>query len=208
MTSEFDDWLERFVDSAGPGVSVGIELKGRRVFEATRGLANVEWRTLVDRDTIFRIASLTKQFTAAAVVRLAEEGKLGLDEPIERHLPGFGTVGKTVTVRQLLTHMSGIGDYTEDADFMTNHVRNDHSTAELVEIIRKLPSDFEPGARCLYKTRAMCCWPPSSRLARASRTPTTCEQSSLSPSAWPTRAISTIARSCQSGRAAMRAGRR
>ncbi len=150
MTSEFGDWLGRLVDPAGPGASVGIELKGRRVFEATRGLANLEWIAAVDHDTVFRIASLTKQFTAAAIVRLAEHGKLALDDPIARYLPGYGPAGETITVRHLLNHTSGIGDYTTDPAFVTHRVRSDHSTAELVEIIRALPHDFEPGERCLY----------------------------------------------------------
>jgi D-alanyl-D-alanine carboxypeptidase len=150
MTSEFGDWLARFVDPFGPGATVGVELKGERVFEATRGLADIEWGIPVDGGTVFRIASLTKQFTAAAIVRLAEDGKLGLDDPIQRHLPSFGAAGLTVTARHLLNHMSGIGDYTMDPGFMTRRVRGEHSTAELVEIIRKLPPDFEPGARCVY----------------------------------------------------------
>lgn len=150
MTTTFDCWLDRFVDPEGPGASVSIELKGQRIFEAQRGLANIECWTPVDSETVFRIASLTKQFTAAAIIRLAELGKLALDEPIARHLPSFGAAGEIVTARQLLNHMSGVGDYTMDPEFMTREVRNDHSTAELVEIIRKLPADFEPGARCLY----------------------------------------------------------
>ncbi|HEY9218701.1 MAG TPA: serine hydrolase domain-containing protein [Phenylobacterium sp.] len=149
-TPEFEHWVDLFADPASPGVSVGVELRGRRIFEATRGLANLEWREPVNSQSVFRIASLTKQFTAAAIVHLSENGRLGLDDAIARHLPQFGPAGAKITLRHLLNHTSGIGDYTSDPGFMARQVRNEHSTAELIEIISGLPSDFEPGARCLY----------------------------------------------------------
>lgn len=148
MSEIFDRWFDLFVEADGPGAAVGVELRGER-YEACRGLANLEWRAPVDADTVFRIASLTKSFTAAAIVRLAEDGKLGLDDPIDRHLPNFSAAGGII-LRHLLNHMSGVGDYTMDPDFMGRRVRNDHSTAELVAIIAALPRDFAPGERCVY----------------------------------------------------------
>jgi CubicO group peptidase (beta-lactamase class C family) len=77
------------------------------------GLANLEERTPVTPATQFRLASVTKQFTAAAILLLAEDGRLGLDEPVRKWLPSLPEAARDVTIRHLLTHTSGLIDYEE-----------------------------------------------------------------------------------------------
>ncbi len=96
-----------------PGLSVAV-LRGDTVLLARGyGFANVEHRVPASDSTIYQSGSVGKQFTAAAVVMLSQDGRLGLDDPIVRHLPEGGRTWQGVTVRHLLAHTSGIPDYTD-----------------------------------------------------------------------------------------------
>src|SRR6187549_227079 len=93
------------------GLSVAVARGDRLIVDRGYGIADLEWNAPVDAGTSFRIGSLTKNFTAAAILKLAEQGKLGLDDPLSRTVPEFDTGGRTVTIRQLLNHTSGIPEY-------------------------------------------------------------------------------------------------
>jgi CubicO group peptidase (beta-lactamase class C family) len=95
-----------------PGISVAVWREGRTDLTKGYGLANVELDVPADPSTVYRIGSITKQFTAAAIMRLVEAGKLSLDDPIEKHLADFPTAGRRITIRHLLAHTSGIKSYT------------------------------------------------------------------------------------------------
>ncbi|HEY1750737.1 MAG TPA: serine hydrolase domain-containing protein [Caulobacteraceae bacterium] len=147
---DLDAWMERFTSPGRPGAAVGVRQGGAVIHEAGYGLANLEWDIPIGTDTVFRLGSITKQFTAAAVVKLAEAGKLGLGDPLERWLADCPAPWRGVTVRQLLDHSAGIANYTDDDRFMTEEVRRDHSLAQLIEQFRDLPPDFAPGERYQY----------------------------------------------------------
>jgi CubicO group peptidase (beta-lactamase class C family) len=83
-------------------------------------------------------------------MKLHEQGKIGLDDSIARYLPDFDTEGHTVTIRQLLTHTSGIPNYTAQPDFMTRYAPRDLSDEELLATIKGVPFDFEPGTKWRY----------------------------------------------------------
>ena len=104
---------ELFADYSGdlPGAAVMVVDDGERVLVATYGLANVEQGIPVRADTNFRLASLTKQFTAAAVMMLVEEGELSLDDTLPELFEDFPAYGASVTLRHLLQHNSGLIDY-------------------------------------------------------------------------------------------------
>lgn len=108
------DALMRAYDGAVPGAAVLVVQNGEPIVCRGYGLADLEAGARVTPATNFRLASVTKQFTAAAILLLAEDGRLGLDEPARRWLPVLPPAGCAVTVRQLLTHTSGLVDY-EDA---------------------------------------------------------------------------------------------
>jgi CubicO group peptidase (beta-lactamase class C family) len=121
-----------------PGMSVAV-LQGDSVLLARGyGFANLEHRVPATDSTVFAVGSVTKQFTAAAIVLLSQQGRLGLEDPITRYLPEGSAVWSGVTIRHLLTHTSGIPqDTTIDA-------RRDYSESELVRSAAQ-PLEFEPG---------------------------------------------------------------
>ncbi len=129
-----------------PGLSLAI-LRGDRVVLARGyGLANVELRVPASDSTIYQSGSLGKQFTAAAVVRLSEEGRLSLDDKITKWLPEGRGVWDSVTVRHLLTHTSGVAEYTDS----TFDLRKDYTEPQLVRFASSRPLDFRPGERWSY----------------------------------------------------------
>lgn len=90
------------------GLSIGVARKGQVIVAKGYGLADAEFDVPVDKDTMFRIGSVTKQYTAAAIMRLVEQGKISLDDDLSKYLPDFPMQGNAVTIRQLLNHTSGI----------------------------------------------------------------------------------------------------
>jgi CubicO group peptidase (beta-lactamase class C family) len=113
------------------------------------GMADLENAVPAKAETVYRIGSITKQFTAAAIMQLVEEGKIGLDDPMTRFLPDFPTQGHEVTIRHLLTHTSGIKSYT-GLDAWSPKITLDLSDQELVDLFKNEPFDFAPGEQFLY----------------------------------------------------------
>ena len=95
-----------------PGAAVAVIKNGRVVKAEGYGLASVEFNVPATKETVFEIGSVSKQMTAAAIMLLVEEGKINLDEKISKYLPNTPDAWKNVTVRNLLTHTSGIKSYT------------------------------------------------------------------------------------------------
>jgi CubicO group peptidase (beta-lactamase class C family) len=129
-----------------PGLSVAV-LRGDSVLLARGyGFANLEHRVPATDSTVYQSGSVGKQFTSAAIITLAAEGKLGLDDPIRKYLPEGPAAWRKVTIRHLLTHTSGIPDYTDDlVDF-----RRDYTEEQLAKLYARLPLRFPPGATWSY----------------------------------------------------------
>jgi CubicO group peptidase (beta-lactamase class C family) len=140
------DSLDRYVRSELarqriPGLSVAVLQGDSIVMARGYGYANVEHHAPATDSTVFEVGSISKQFTAAAIVLLAEEGRLGLDDAITRYLPEGSAVWPGVTVRHLLTHTSGISDQSLDSiDW-----RKDYTEEELVLLAAAQPLLFDPG---------------------------------------------------------------
>jgi CubicO group peptidase (beta-lactamase class C family) len=145
---EFDDLMARLAPPGGPGAAMAIQRGGEVIHSAGYGLANIEWNMPITPTTVFRIGSITKQFTAAAILRLAEHGRLSIDDPIEAHLPDYPVAGRRITLRHLLTHTSGIKNYTALPNF--NFGGKSLRPAALIGVFKDLPLDFEPGERANY----------------------------------------------------------
>lgn len=107
------DALMRDYDGMQPGAAVLVLRDGEPVFERGYGLAVVEEGVPVTARTNFRLASVSKQFTAAAILLLAEDGKLSLDDPVKRWLPSLPPAADAVTIRHLLSHRGGLIDYED-----------------------------------------------------------------------------------------------
>lgn len=129
-----------------PGLSIAV-LRGDSLLLARGyGEANVEHHVPAADSTVYQSGSVGKQFTAALVVRLVQEGRLGLDDPIARWLPEGPPEWRRITLRHLLTHTSGIPDYADS----TLDYRKDYTEDELIALAAGLPPAFEPGARWSY----------------------------------------------------------
>ncbi len=131
-----------------PGALIGVASRGRLVHTQSYGLANVELRVPVSDSTVFEIGSISKQFVAAAVMLLVEDGRLGLDDPIHDFLPDLPSEWLGVTVRQLLTHTSGIPDYEEIQTYEAYRFR--FTPDEIIRVAHSRPMDFEPGTGWYY----------------------------------------------------------
>ena len=128
-----------------PGVSLAVLRKGKIILLKSYGLANVEHRVPVKPETVFQSGSIGKQFTAAAVMLLVQENKLSLDDKISKYFPDVPATWKDITVRHLLTHTSGLGDYPPEID-----LKRDYTEDELFASFKKAPLDFEPGSSWNY----------------------------------------------------------
>lgn len=147
----FTDSLARATleESPAAGMSVAVARGGDTLVHAGWGRADLELDVPATSGTVYRIGSLTKQFTAAAVLRLAEDGRLALDDTLGAFLTGFDTGDRRVTVRQLLTHTSGLKSYT-DLEAFWEKSRLDLSHRELLSLLGDEPFEFEPGTSYAY----------------------------------------------------------
>jgi CubicO group peptidase (beta-lactamase class C family) len=111
LSGEIDPLFQAYNQPNSPGASVSVIKDGQVLYRKSYGLANLEEGVPVTTATNFRLASVTKQFTAMAIMMLADRGKLSFDDPVTKVLPGAPTYMKNITVRNLLNHTSGIVDY-------------------------------------------------------------------------------------------------
>jgi CubicO group peptidase (beta-lactamase class C family) len=143
-----DRTFKAIVKDGYPGAAVLVSRDGRILFRRSYGAACLENHVAAIPETRYRIGSITKQFTAAAVLRLQEEGKLRVEDSLSKFLPDFPRGGE-VTVHHLLTHSSGIHSYTNKPDFLAQ-VTVGTTPQELIRSFRDDPFDFDPGLRFLY----------------------------------------------------------
>ncbi len=132
------------------GVSVAVVKNGRTVLAKGYGFADLENDVPATPETVYRIGSVTKQFTSAAIMKLMEQGKLSLDDTLQKFLPNFPTQGNHVTVRHLLTHTSGIKSYTSLGPKWARVMRLDLPPDSMVALFANEPFDFKPGDKWLY----------------------------------------------------------
>ena len=132
-----------------PGLSLAVAESGEVRHEAGFGFADVENEVPARPETVYRLASVSKPITAAAVLRLAEEGRLDLDAPVSRYCPDFPDKAWPVTARQLLSHQGGVRHYRPDEQPIT---RRFTSLAEGLALFRDDPLVHEPGTKVLYST--------------------------------------------------------
>ena len=132
-----------------PSLSIAITRGSHVVLAKAYGLADLENNVPASERTVYRIGSITKQFTAAAILRLAEQRKLSLDDEISRYVPSLQRRGWHVSIRQLLNHTSGIRSFTAIPAFASKE-RLDLSDDELLAVFENESVDFEPGTNFLY----------------------------------------------------------
>jgi CubicO group peptidase (beta-lactamase class C family) len=147
------DWVDEYVAEQIkkrqiPGLCVAVIRDGRVIKSKGYGLANLELQALANENTVFEIGSISKQFAAEAVMSLVEDGKLNLDEPVNKLLPkNAPDAWRTITVRNLLSHTSGLKDWTEIKEFS---YRREYSAEEFIDLIKPYPLNFQPNEDWAY----------------------------------------------------------
>jgi D-alanyl-D-alanine carboxypeptidase len=131
---------------------VAVMQNGALLYTRTIGASDIATVKKSDDQTKYRIGSITKTFTTVIVMKAVDEGKLSLDETIDKYYPGIPNARK-ITIRHLLSHRSGIHNFTSDSAYQTWFTR-EHSRSEMIDIITKAGSDFEPGTKASYSNSA------------------------------------------------------
>jgi CubicO group peptidase (beta-lactamase class C family) len=149
QSAEFDKVMKEQFPLNETGVTVLVSSRGKIIYKKAYGRANVELNVPMQADHIFRIASLTKQFTAIAILQLMEQQKLNLHDSITRFIPDYPMQGLTITIEHLLTHTSGIRDYTSIKD-SGQRFKMDFTPSEMINYFQNQPMRFEPGTRYEY----------------------------------------------------------
>jgi len=155
-TDQIDDYIMAQVRQLHiPGVSLAIVRDGRTIKAQGYGFANIELKAPATKDTVYEIGSNTKQFTAAAIMMLVEEGKVRLEDPITKYFPEAPQTWRGITIRHLITHTSGIQNHVAvprwldvfrtNLAFETTPTRDD-----LLKMFFKLPLEFQPGETWAY----------------------------------------------------------
>ncbi len=151
QTVEIDELAQAFRDGHKiPGLSVAVGHRGNVVYAKAFGLSDLENAVKATEDTVFRTASIAKPITAVAVLQLVDQGKIGLDDPIQKHCPEFPTKDRELTVRQLLCHQGGIRHYKSPGE--ATGTKHYGSIGESIELFAEDPLLFEPGTRFSYTT--------------------------------------------------------
>jgi CubicO group peptidase (beta-lactamase class C family) len=150
MLAEVNHIVHQEIDLQGPGAAIGVVKDGEPVHIEGYGIANLEWGCPIRPDTVFRLASITKQFTATAIMLLERQKKLRIDDSITSYLPDYPTHDRTITIAHLLSHTSGIKSYTSLDNFMKDITKKDMLPADVLAHFKDLPLEFEPGTRFLY----------------------------------------------------------
>lgn len=149
LEADISGLLSDLYPDDGPGVSALLYKGDEVLYSGGQGLANIEHNIAIGSETVFRIGSITKQFTSAGIMLLNEEGKLEIDDPITKFFPDYPMNGHIITVRHLLTHTSGIKSYTSMENFM-DVVKDDMTVEEMIDHFKNEPMDFAPGEKYLY----------------------------------------------------------
>lgn len=149
-TDNIDKLVSTYAEYGQFNGSILVSEKGKVIYKKGFGFANVELGVPNQADTKFRLASITKQFTAMLIIQLAAENKLRLDAPISTYLPDYpGKNGDIITTHHLLTHTSGIPNYTS-AQSYGDIMRDPHTPEEIISLFASSELEFSPGAKFQY----------------------------------------------------------
>lgn len=145
---DVDQYVTAFIKKRNiPGLSLAVVRDGKLVKAAGYGLANLELNVPATPETVYEIGSISKHFTAEAVLLLVEDGKLGLDDTLGKYLNEIPAAWKGITLRQILTHTSGLKDW-EAANALS--YRREYTGDEFIKLMSPFPQDFAPGEKWAY----------------------------------------------------------
>lgn len=145
----FDEMISSQYKADEPGAAVLLCKDGQTIYRKGFGMANLELGVKMQPEMVFEIGSMTKKFTAVAILMLQEQGKLSTSDDITRFIPDYPTQGHNITIHHLLIHTSGIKSYTSMTEWMPLW-RKDLKPMEIIDIFKDQPMDFAPGEKFLY----------------------------------------------------------
>ncbi len=135
-----------------PGCVVLVARKGKIIYEEAFGSANIELDVSMKPEMIFRIGSITKQYTSVAILQLVEQGKISLLDSVQKYVKDYPHKVSTITIENLLTHTSGIKEYQAINDTTPNGERKDYTPKQGVDFFKNEPLEFEPGTQFKYSS--------------------------------------------------------
>jgi len=150
LTGRIDSLLSSRFQADKPGCVVLVAKKGQIVFEKAYGSANLELNVPIQTGMVFRLGSITKQFTAVAILQLLEQGKLSLQDSVQQYITDYPHKQYKITLENLLTHTSGIPDYLQLDNPDPYIERRDFTPEQLISSFKDLPIQFAPGSRFSY----------------------------------------------------------
>lgn len=149
LSEKVDAILSKTFKTGEPGAALLIKKDGKILMRKGYGTADLELGVPVEPDMSFRLGSITKQFTSVSILMLQERGKLSVTDPIDKYLPDFPTHGQVITIENLLTHTSGIVDYTSLSEWLPLW-RKDMTVPEIIALFKDKPLEFAPGEHWKY----------------------------------------------------------
>ena len=149
LASVFDKMLTEQFKPHEPGATAIVSRNGQIIYKKAFGMANLELDVPMQTGNIFRIGSITKQFTAIAILQLIEQEKLSLQDEITKFIPDYPVQGSKITIEHLLTHTSGIKSYTGMPDY-GEKMNKDMSPVEMIDYFKNEPMEFAPGTAFRY----------------------------------------------------------
>lgn len=149
LTEIFDKLLAEEFKLDEPGAAVLVSRNGQIIYKKAFGMANLELNTPMQVDNVFWIASIGKQFTAVAILQLMEQGKLNLQDEITKFIPDYPTQGNKITIEHLLTHTSGIHNFS-GMDDPEKKLALECTPNEVIDFFKNLPMRFSPGTKWEY----------------------------------------------------------
>ena len=149
LDKRIDKMASAMYEADKTGATILVAKGDEVLYKKGFGMANLELKVPMQPEMVMEIGSITKQFTAAAILMLMEEGKLSLDDDITKFISDYPTHGHTITIHHLLTHTSGIKSYTSMQEWTTQW-RKDFAPMELIDLFKNQPMDFAPGEQWSY----------------------------------------------------------
>lgn len=148
MPQEIDELIKAYTNQGSFNGAALIAQKGKVLLQKGYGYKNVSANSFNDSNTIFQIASLTKQFTSTFILQLQEQHKLSMQDKLTKYIPDYPN-GDNITIESLLTHTSGIHNYNDEA-FMENNITKHIKLDSLISLFKNVHPDFKPGEKYNY----------------------------------------------------------
>lgn len=150
IEKKIDELLAKLFKQDQPGCEILVSRHGQIIYKKAFGSANLQLNVPISTNMVFNIASITKQFTAVAILQLVEQGKISLQDSLQKFVPAYPSKGFVITIENLLTHTSGIKDYMQ-IDFQNQYMeRWDFMPKQLIDSFKSYPLEFAPGTKFSY----------------------------------------------------------